>query len=1041
MAGSVGRVGHRRKGVRRSCALGRRLGIVAGIDVGDGSLMIPRLPTGPAPGDIYLDFLGALPEAGFAGDVAPDYARRLVGGTDNSVYQLLPQAVVYPRTADDVQVVLALLAEPRFRAITVTPRGGGTGTNGQSLTEGLLLDLSRHLDRILEVDLEAGVARVEPGVVLDQLNDHLAPHGVFFAPDLSPSSRATIGGMISTDAAGRGSRVYGKTSEHVVALDVVLVGGHRHTCRAIDGDALTVRAAESDPVGRVHGAVDRILTENADAIAATYPDLRRFMTGYDLVHARPAGGGLDLRALFCGAEGTLGVVVEATVALTPIPTHSRLVVLGYRAFEHALASAEELVERDPSAIETIDQMVLGLARQDAIWPRVAGILKDSDGLAAVNLVEFSGTDRAAVDKKVEQLVASLGRPAKPEHAPITWVTASNQAEADALWALRKKGVGLLGNAPGPRKPVPFVEDTVVPPGNLRAYIAEFRALLDAEGLRYGMFGHIDVGCLHVRPALDMRDPEDEARLKRISDGVCALVQKYGGLIWGEHGKGMRSAYSPRFFGPVWPALKAVKRAFDPHDQLNPGKIATAEAPLVSIDAPTRGQRDRQIDARDHQRFGIAVACNGNGACYDYQPDHVMCPSSKITRDRIHSPKGRAGLMREWLRLLAETGQPLAADGGPGGLLTRARNSWSSAPDFSHEVYDAMHGCLSCKACATHCPVKVDVPSFKADFLQAYYGRYLRPLRDHLVGLLETTAPWAAAAPRLSNALARTTLARWALRRFAGIVDPPAFSHPTARASLRRRRARPATARALAALGPDARSKAVVLVPDAFSFYFDAPAFVACYDLVVALGYTAYVAPFVPNGKGLHVKGFLDRFARTARRNVDALRPLAETGVELIGVDPAVVLTYRDEYLHALGDGSTLPMMLIQDWLAERLDEVRAVADGRPVGPRWTLMAHCTERTASAGAEARWQQAFEAAGLPLDAAAVGCCGMCGIYGHEADHVAESEGIFRMSWAPRLAEAGERVVADGYSCRSQIDRFDARTVPHPARVLADRLTADR
>ncbi len=1001
--------------------------------------MIPRLPTGPSLGDDYLAFLDALPARGYGGEIAPDYARRLVGGTDNSVYQLLPQAVLYPRTARDVEVVLALLAEPRFRSVSVTARGGGTGTNGQSLTDGLVLDVSRHLDRILEVDLAAGVARIEPGVVLDQLNDHLRPHGVFFAPNLSPSSRATIGGMISTDAAGKGSRVYGKTSEHIVSLDAVLLGGARHSCRAMGPAALAERKTGEAPVARVYREVDRVLDEHRDAIGRAYPDLKRFMTGYDLVHTRPADGGLDLRALFCGAEGTLGVVVEATVRLTPIPTHSELVVLGYGAFEHALASAEALVERDPSAIETVDQMVLGLARKDAIWPRVAGILADSDGLAAVNLVEFAGTDPDAIQAKVDGLIASLADAADPPpHAPITWAVARDAAEAAALWDLRKKGVGLLGNAPGPRRPVPFVEDTVVPPRNLRAYIAEFRALLDAEGLRYGMFGHIDVGCLHVRPALDLRDPEDEARLQRISDGVCGLVEKYGGLIWGEHGKGMRSAYSPRFFGEAWPAVRAIKAVFDPHDQLNPGKIATVEAPLVTIDAPTRGQRDRRIDPRDQARFEVAVACNGNGACYDYHPDHVMCPSSKITRDRIHSPKGRAGLMREWLRLLADAGQPLAADGPPGSWLARARNSARDEADFSHEVYDAMHGCLSCKACATQCPVKVDVPAFKAEFLEAYHGRYLRPLRDHLVGWLESTAPLAARVPRLANLMSALPPVKWLLARLGGIVDPPHFSHPTARHGLRQRGARQAEPAVLASLTGSDKARAVVLVPDAFTTFFDAPALLASYDLLVSLGYTPYVAPFVPNGKGLHVKGFLRRFADVARANADALGALAASGVPLIGVDPAVVLTYRDEYPHALGDGAVgFEVALIQDWLVEQRSRITEVAGGRTDAAPWTLMAHCTERTASPTAEARWRQAFAAAGLELTAAAVGCCGMCGIYGHEAEHATESAGIYRMSWGPKVALAGERVVADGYSCRSQIRRLDGRQVVHPARVLADHL----
>lgn len=1007
--------------------------------------MIPRLAPARPIAAAYLAFLDALPTAGWRGEIARDEARRTVAATDNSVYQILPQAILYPRTRADVVAVLTLLADPQHREVRLTPRGGGTGTNGQSLTDGLVLDLSRHLDRVLELDLETRTVRVEPGVVLDQLQDFLRPHGLFFAPELSPSNRATLGGMINTDAAGKGSRVYGKTSEHVRRLSTVLLGGEVIDSAPLDDTALEALTARPDRVGEIHRTLDHIATDKAALITEVFPKLRRFMTGYDLAHIRRDDGRFDLNAILCGSEGTLGVIVEATLALTPIPTHAALVVLGYARFDDALGAAEVLVERRPAAIETIDQMVLDLARGDAIWPQVERLLGavDTRQLRAINLVEFTGTDPAEVEASVAALITSV-EAGQGSHPPISQTIARAPADIAALWNLRKKGVGLLGNAPGARKPVPFVEDTVVPPEHLRAYIADFRALLDAEGLRYGMFGHIDVGCLHVRPALDLKDPEDEARLHRISDQVCDLVHRYGGLIWGEHGKGMRTAYSPRFFGPLWPELRRVKAAFDPHDQLNPGKIATAtdDTPLVRIDAPTRGQRDRLIPPADREAYDVAIHCNGNGACFDYDPDHVMCPSAKITRDRLHSPKGRAGVMREWLARLAEADHPARPDDRPGPWLTRARNTLAREPDYSHQVYEAMHGCLSCKACATQCPIKVDVPSFKAEFLDRYHGRYLRPFRDHLVAGLESAAALAARLPRLANALAALPPARWLLARLGGIVDPPALSAPPARARLAARNAPIADPAAIAALPPAERDRVVVLVPDAFTTFFDADALLATYDLLSGLGFTPHLAPFVPNGKGLHVKGFLRRFRRAVDRAVASLRPLAALDVPLIGIDPAVVLTWRDEYPHALGlaPGELgVHVRLMQEWLADHTDAIRPHAiDATHATAPYLLMAHCTERTAAPASESQWRAVYAAAGLDLRPAAVGCCGMCGVYGHEADHAEESRGIYAMSWRKRLAGAApERIVADGYSCRSQIKRCDAIPVRHPARALADAL----
>ena len=631
--------------------------------------MIPRLAHGAPVEDVYLAYLDALRSAGFSGDVEVDHARRVVAATDNSVYQILPQAVILPRTTEDVVTALRLAHEERFRQVKLAPRGGGTGTNGQSLTDGLILDLSRHLTRILEleleleldsepdVDLAGGWVRVEPGVVLDQLNDHLRPHGVFFAPTVSPSSRATLGGMIATDASGKGSRIYGKTSDHVLELTVVLADGTVHVSGPLDAAALEAMKARSDLLGQVARTVDDVVTRQRDLIARRFPRLQRSLTGYDLARVRDEARGLfDLNAVLTGSEGTLGVVVEARLRLTPIPPHRRVVLIELGSFDDALGSARQLLAAQPSAIETIDETVLELARGDAIFHEVEHLI--GDGAAgpdpgdrptrAINLVEFVSVDEHEVSAKVAALVADLEAHRGEPGQPLAHHVCRDQAEADALWRLRKKGVGLLGNAAGARKPIAFMEDTVVPPERLGDYVRDLRAILDEAGLTYGMFGHVDVGCLHVRPALDMKDPRDEALLRRLSDRVVELVASYGGLMWGEHGKGFRSEYNPAFFGDeLYRELCRVKGAFDPRGQLNPGKLAVplgSEAALVSVDALKRGAFDRQIPPAVRAEYEAALTCNGNGACFDYQPDHVMCPSARVTRDRLHSPKGRAGVL-------------------------------------------------------------------------------------------------------------------------------------------------------------------------------------------------------------------------------------------------------------------------------------------------------------------------------------------------------------------------------------------------------------
>jgi FAD/FMN-containing dehydrogenase/Fe-S oxidoreductase len=879
-------------------------------------------------------------------------------------------------------------------------------------------------------------------VVLDDLNAYLLPHGVFFAANLSPSNRATMGGMISTDASGEGSRLHGKTSRHVIDLEVVLRGGHVMHTKRVSGAELDAVCAEDSLVGRAHALAREIAVSRRAEIASTFPKLLRYMTGYNLAHmATPDGASVDLGQLVAGSEGSLGVLTGARLRLTKFATHHCLLVLRYASFADALASASWLVATDPGSVETIDEKVLGLARNDIIYHQVKDFLGEEqpEPTGAINLVEYIGDDQTAVEAQVAALLAEIarrqGQPGVPHGHALTW----KGPERASLWNLRKKGVGLLGNAPGARKPVPFVEDTVVPPENLQAYVRDFRAVLDAEGLSYGMFGHVDVGCLHVRPALDLKDPADEARVRRITDQVMALVTKYGGLLWGEHGKGFRSELVPQHFGPVlYKELQRIKALFDPRNQLNPGKIATpadTKFKLQTIDGPLRGTNDRQIAPADIAHLGAVVHCNGNGQCFDTSTDSIMCPSSKITRDRIHSPKGRATVMREWLRLVAQSGSEATAalkqdERLP--WLARLFQSWAHGArkeDFSHEVYDAMSGCLACKACATQCPIRVDVPDFRAQFLELYHRRYVRPLGDYLVALLEWLLPLLAMVPALGNFLTTSALGKWFTARVAGIVDAPALDRRTAPARLKSHNIPISSPQALERLPKD--TKAVVVLQDAFTTFYEPGVLEASCRLLVKLGYQVHVLPYFPNGKALHIKGFLGWFGRLVARNTQMLERVGKLGFPLVGIEPAVVLTYRDEYPKALEAQTGYRVQLLQEWLSE--ESLPKLAGDGARGFR--LMSHCTEQALVPKAPALWAQIFRALGVPLEVVKAGCCGMCGVYGHEARHQQESRGIFDLSWKNKIDPATDRdrVVATGHSCRHQVERNLGFTPLHPAQAL--------
>ncbi|MCQ4160402.1 FAD-binding oxidoreductase [Roseomonas sp. GC11] len=1002
--------------------------------------MIPRLSDLPAPATPALAFLDELRLRGFEGDLSAAFDDRLVMATDNSIYQRQPQAVVFPRGAEDLTRIAKVAADPRFHGVAITPRGGGTGTNGQSLTEGIVVDVSRHMNRLLEVNAAEGWVRVQPGLVKDALNAALKPLGLFFAPECSTSNRATLGGMISTDACGQGSCLYGKTRDHVLALSVVLMDGTLWESRPLEAEELARVARRQDMVGAIHRVADGIAREQAALIAERFPPLNRCLTGYDLAHLRDAAGRFNLNSLLCGAEGTLAMIAEAKIRVLPIPKRSALINLRYDSFDAALRDARTLMALGAASVETVDSKVLGLARGDIVWGGIAEFFPDDpEGPAAgINLIEFVGDSEAEVRAKlgpVEALLAAEGRAFGRRGHTLAW-----DAAGERIQGMRKRGVGLLGNMKGEKRPIPFVEDTAVPPENLADYIAEFRAALDRRGLEYGMFGHVDAGVLHVRPAIDMKAEGAERLIREVSDEVFALTRKYGGLLWGEHGKGVRSEYVPEVFGPLYPALQAVKAAFDPRNQLNPGKIAAPDGEaLLAIDrVPMRGQLDRTIPAPVRAAYDEALHCNGNGACFNYDTQDAMCPSFKVTGDRRHSPKGRASLFREWLRQLAAAGVDPTAEAA----RLQSASLWREFParlrntlalrrgeaDFSHQVKQAMDGCLACKSCSGQCPIKVDVPGFRAKFLEIYHGRYLRPLRDYLLGGLEAALPLAARLPGLMNAVLGSAPGR-AIGRRLGLVDAPLFTGIDLLDAAAARGILLASPEALLAVPQAERERHVVLVQDAFTSHFETGLVLDLAEALSRMGFTPWLAPYRPNGKPLHVHGFLAAFRRQARDNAAMLRGLAASGIALVGLDPSMTLTYRGEYQGL----EAPPVLLPQEFLASRLPLLPQLSPGEG----FSLLPHCTERTNAAASLKDWQAVFMRLGAPLTLLASGCCGMAGTYGHEAEHRETSERLYDLSWRGHVARQGERLLATGYSCRSQVKRFDGIALRHPVQALLLRL----
>ncbi|MEI4472916.1 FAD-binding and (Fe-S)-binding domain-containing protein [Frigidibacter sp. MR17.24] len=929
--------------------------------------------------------LAALPQAlraaGFRGEIEAHRALRAAMSTDNSVYRILPDLIVAPRDGEDMVRLMALMARPEFAGVPLTARGGGTGTNGQSLNRGVILDTRRHMNRVLAVDAAAGWAEVEPGCVLDDLNERLAPSGWFFAPETSTSTRCTIGGMVSTDASGKGSRIYGKTSDNILGLEIARPEGLLSSFAPAPGWA-----------GPMLAAAETAARGGRAAFIANTPRLNRRYTGYDLERACPEGGGFEWWRLFLGAEGTLGPIARIRVKLRRIEPEKRLLVVGFDSFGAALAAATPLMAADPTAVEVMDERVQALAEEAGILTRLPQSLQAIPGQRiAYVFVEFNGDDAATLDARVAQARAILGGlpGAGSQHL------AADRAEIRALWAIRSAGVGLLGKVDGRARPVAFVEDCVVPPEALPAFLSDFLALLTRFGIGFGIYGHVDVGCLHIRPALDIDAEADRQRLVDVSDGVFALTRKHGGIFWGEHGKGVRGAYLRGWIGEeAYGALQGVKAAFDPANRFNPGKLVGPEGGIMGI-ATTPF---RPFNAPEGDALTRAFRCNGNAQCLSYAASTPMCPSFKATADLRHSPKGRADALRDWHGAKAA------------GTADRA---------MEDDLLEALDGCLGCKACASSCPVQVDIPTMRAAALSEIYRTRARPLADRAAILAERFSP---VLLRLAPALRPVwPLAARIGARLTATVDLPARLAPAIPARLRLRGPLP--------------ERGVILVQDWFTALFDAELLADAVAGFEALGYAPRVLEMRPAGKAAQAAGDAAGFDRLARPLAAALARAAATGAPMIGLDPAFVMQLRQDYPKA---GISLPEVLLpQEFLAREAKAGRISARaGGDVAPL-RVLSHCTEATARPAGAAEWVEVCAAIGLKAETPATGCCGMAGLYGHQARHQQVSRRLYDMSWAAPVADP-RPLAATGFSCRCQSERLGDRPLRHPLGLIAEALS---
>ena len=942
------------------------------------------------------------------GEVRFDPYSRLLYSTDASIYQMEPIGVVIPRTSDDVQAVVEFAAG---EGLPVLPRSGGTSLAGQTVNHAIVLDFSKYLNNVLEVNAEEGWARVQPGIILEQLTKQVANHGLQYAPDPTTANRACVGGGIGNNTCGAHSVIYGKTLDHINELDVVLSDGSRAHFAPLTASALEGRLSAGGLEGDIYRGVMRIAAEQQEEIDRTYAKIQRRVSGYNLDEFVPQASlaaPVNLARMVVGSEGTLCVVTEAKVNLVARPTMTSLSVLHFRSVFDASEATMKVLGHDPSSVELIDKMILDRCREALGQSRLLSFIEGDPG--AMLLVEFYGENEAELTRKMDALKRDIG-------LAYACVNILDRAEQAAVWNVRKGGLGLLMSIRGDAKPIPFVEDPAVDPSVMGDFVRRFDEIVTSHGTTAGYYGHAAVGCLHIRPMISLKNREGIDKMVSIGDAVSDLIKEFGGSMSGEHGDGIvRGVWTRKMFGDrIYNAFRELKHTWDPQDIMNPGKI---------IDTPPMTENLRygaayeplhletKLDFTSDFGFSGAVEmCNGMGACRKL--DGTMCPSFMATRDEEHSTRGRANLLRAALSGRMPEGTE--------GSITDQR------------LHDALDLCLECKACKAECESGVDMAKLKYEFLNRYQERHGVPLRSRLFGNINALNRLGSRYAPMTNWIAGNGLGKALVSALLGISSrrqQPRF----ARQSLPDWFAQRDRSRLSAA-----KFGAVALYNDTFMNYNYPEIGIAAVELLEAAGYEVQLVNGGCCGRPMISKGMLDQARELARSNMAGLYDYARQGIPIVGCEPSCLLTLRDEYPEFVpGEQARVVAensFLIDEFLAKAKSDDRLDLTFKDVEKRVLFHGHCHQK-AMVGTEHSLAALRLVPGYEVELINAGCCGMAGSFGFEKEHYDISMQIGGLALFPSIESKPDwEVAVMGVSCRQQVEHGTGRKARHLVEILRD------
>lgn len=942
--------------------------------------------------------------ASVRGDVLTDAYSLGMYATDASIYQIKPIAIVLPKDAEDVKAAVALASKHK---VTILPRGAGTSLAGQTVGESMILDFSKYMNALLEVNESEKWVRVQPGLVRDNLNAKLEPYGLQFPPDPATSSRANVGGMVGNNSSGTKSILYGKTVDHVLEVSALLADGTELLFKNCSPEEFQAKAVQKNREGEIYASLKKLVDTHSEEIKERFPKVMRRVGGYNLDEFVYTDQ-WNLGKLVCGSEGTLATTLELKLNLVDLPKHKSVCVVHFSEVLDAISAVQSMLPYGPSAVEILDKTVVDLSRENLTTKHHCHFMEGNP--AAILIVEFYGDTAEDVMDRPKRMIAEL----KATGFGYAYPLYAEGEAYDDVWVIRKKGLGLMLGIKGNKKPLAFIEDAGIPSEHLPEYIDQVLKVCKKHGTEAAMYAHASVGVIHVRPILDLRLAEDIDRLKAIADDTFELVVKYKGSWSGEHGDGLvRSAYNKRFFGDtLYGAFLEIKKLFDPDNLMNPGKIVEAQTIEHNLRYGTT-YKDRPLKTEYHYKaeegFESSVhMCTGVGECRKVLGG-TMCPSFKATRDEEHSTRGRANALR-----MAMSNQL-----GEEGLSSQRL----------HEVMDL---CLSCKACKSECPSNVDMAKMKSDTLQMYYDEHGITLRDKLIRDSAKTAEkisgWKAG---MVNKVQKSGLFRSVLER---------------KANFDKRRTLPDFAKepffkwfAKHAHKTNKGSKKVVLFADTYLNYHEPQVGVSALQLLNSCGYEVTLANVGCCQRPKISHGFLRDAKKEAAKTINGLKKFLDDGLRVVVCEPSCASALNDDLPDLIADKEVADqlkngVMMIDVFLADELENGRLNVHFEPVSESLAIHGHCHQKALyGTGAMKRLLRNFsgrETLEIPS-----GCCGMAGSFGYEKEHYDLSKKIGEEILFPAVVkfQKDHEIVACGFSCRHQITHFTAARPKHFVEVV--------